>query len=334
MNTCQKKFAMLSVGLLSLLGCNAQRKPADIMQFLDVPQLSRLVSTGGLHATSPVATAAGTFHNPAVVSDSISGSVDLGIAPVADGIKYISAATAHNVKGLGTFALGIQFAGYGDFVRTDEEGNELGSFGARETAFYLTYCRRMAPCLMLGATLKPMFSTMDNETAIGLALDIGADISGADGRLKAGLVFRNAGGIIKNYSGDESHSKIPFDIRTTVCYKAENAPFRILFTLKDLTKWDLRTSSKKLNGVDNFFRHTIWGLEFTPVKSFYFGLGYDQRRRRELRSSQTGGMAGISWGLGLKISNIEVQYAHNRYHVAGSLNSITLSTNWRRLSGR
>ena len=41
-------------------------------------------------------------------------------------------------------------------------------------------------------------------------------------------------------------------------------------------------------------------------------------------------MAGFAWGAGLNVAKISVQYAHNRYHEAGSLNSITLSTNWRR----
>ncbi len=321
---------MIAVGNISL----AQRSQADVMQFLEVPQLSRLVASGGQHAVSPAKTAANIFHNPGFLTDSIGGSVDLGITPVGDGIKYASGAYAHEIEGIGMVAAGLVYAGYGDFVRTDERGEEMGEFTANEVALYLTYSRRMTPWLILGGTLKPMMSKMDDETAIGIAMDLGARGSFCDDRLLAGLTIKNAGGIIKKYSGDSNRGKIPFDVKASVCYKAENAPFRFLLTLKDLAHWDLRTGREKLNAGDNLMRHLIWGLEFTPVKAFYVAFGYDQRKRRELTSTQVGGMAGISWGVGLKISNIEVQYAHNRYHIAGSLNSITLSTNWRRIAGR
>ncbi len=300
------------------------------MEFLDVPQVTRLIGSGGMHATTGVSTPSMVFHNPAAVADTVSGTVSLTISPVTEGIKYASGAYTFTLNNIGCLTGGLLYAGYGDFTRTDEQGNEMGQFTANEGALYLSYSREMAPWLRLGATFKPIYSKMADYSSFALAMDFGADFSFADGRLKTALSIRNIGAVVKKYSEEDTRSSLPADIKIGFAYKAEHAPFRIMITLKDLTDWDIAANGKKLNVGDNILRHTLIGLEFTPVKAFYFAFGYDQRTRRDQISSESGGMAGFSWGAGLHVAKIDIQYSHSRYHSAGSLNSITLATNWRK----
>lgn len=308
-----------------------QTRTGAAMEFLDVPQVSRLVGGGGMHVAPGVSSSALIFHNPAAVTDSAGGDVALNVSPVTEGIKYASVACSHNVSGIGTFSAGFLYAGYGDLTRTDEQGNELGKFTANEGALLLSFSKPLAPWLRLGATIKPIYSRMADYTSFALAMDMGATFHFANGRFCTAVTIRNAGAVVKKYTEDDATKPLPIDVKVGIAYKAEHAPFRFLLTIKDLTQWDLSPlQDKSLNAGDNLLRHMLIGFEFIPVRAFYFSMGYDHRKRRELTDSDAGGMAGVSWGAGLHVAKIDIQYAHSRYHVAGSLNSITLATNWRR----
>ncbi len=322
-------YILALTALTTTLHTHAQTRTAPTMSFLDIPQSTRLVGLGGLHTLSATTSSNLIFHNPSAITDTTAGEISLNITPLTQNIKYASAAYTHHVNQLGNFSIGLLYAGYGNFNKTDQNANNLGQFSANEAALYLSYARQLSPHLRLGATLKPIYSKMANQTAIALAIDMGATLSFANGRLNTALSINNAGALIKRH--DNNNAPLPFDIKTSISYKPQHAPFRILLTLKDITQWDLSPAhDKTLNPADNLLRHLLIGLEFIPVRAFYFSMGYDHRQRRELTNSDTGGMAGFAWGAGLNIAKINIQYAHARYHVAGSLNSITIATNWRR----
>lgn len=310
---------------------HAQTRTAPTMAFLDIPQSTRLVGLGGLHTLSGTTSSNLIFHNPSAITDTTAGEISLNITPITNGIKYTSAAYTHHINQLGNFSIGLLCALYGNFNQTDQNANNIGQFSAHETAIYLSYARQLSPHLRLGATLKPIYSKMADQTAIAIAIDMGATLSLANGQLNTALSINNAGALIKPYTNNNNHAPLPFDIKTSISYKPQHAPFRILLTLKDITQWDLSPAhDKTLNPADNLLRHILIGLEFIPVRAFYFTIGYDHRQRRELTDTDTGGMAGFAWGAGLNIAKINIQYAHARYHAAGSLNSITIATNWRR----
>ncbi len=330
MRHCLSSSIIAAIFLLHTNLSHSQTRTGAAMAFLDVPQATRLVGAGGMHATTGVSSPTMVFHNPASVADTISGTISLSIAPVTESIKYASAAYTHDVAHIGTFTAGIIYAGYGNFVGADDQGVETGTFTANEGALYLSMSKEMAPWLRLGATFKPIYSKMADYTSFALAMDFGADLTFADGRLKSALVIRNAGAVVKKYTSDATNRPLPIDVKLGFAYKASHAPFRFIVTLKDLTQWDLSVNNKKLSAGDNILRHFLIGIEFTPVKAFYVNMGYDHRRRRELTDANAGGMAGFSWGAGLHVAKIDIQYSHSRYHAAGSLNSITLATNWRK----
>ncbi len=336
MKFCRWAVAVcVAAAFAATTAAKAQTRTGATMGFLDIPQATRLVGTGGMHVASGTGGSSLVFHNPSAVADSAGGDISLNITPVTDGIKYVSASYSHNADGVGTFSAGLTYAGYGDFVRTDDTGAELGLFSANEGALYIGYARPLAPWLRLGASFKPIFSKLADYTSFALAMDMGATFLFAQGRLNTSVVVRNAGGIVKRYSADSSAKPLPLDVKIGLCYKPEHAPFRLFLTLKDLTQWDLSPRrDKSLDAGDNILRHTLVGLEFVPVRAFYASVGYDHRRRREMADAEAGAMAGLSWGLGLHVAKIDIQYAHSRYHAAGSLNSITMATNWKRWVGR
>jgi len=315
----------------------AQSRSGNLYEFLDMPTTSRATALGGNHAVIGSEDPGFSFQNPAIIRDTLGGSIGLNATPMPAGIVYGSAIYVHNVEQLhGTVALGVQYINYGSFDWTDENGDELGTFNAQDVSVSLIYARTFSRNLSMAATLKPVFSRLHEYGSFGLAMDMGMMYKSDNDRFRVGLVLRNVGGQIKRYDADEHDEDLNTDMRIGIVYKPEHAPFRFNFTLKDIFHWDLSTDrSNRISFGDNLMRHMLIGIEFVPVKSFFVGFGYNQRVRKENRDSSTGGTAGFSWGCGFRVAKIDISYARAKYHLAGSSNSITLSTNINRfLHGR
>jgi hypothetical protein len=71
----------------------------------------------------------------------------------------------------------------------------------------------------------------------------------------------------------------------------------------------------------------ILGVEFIPIKSFYFRAGLNYERRKELMIDTQPGMVGFSWGFGLKISKFQLSYGRATYHMAGASNHFSININ-------
>ena len=66
----------------------------------------------------------------------------------------------------------------------------------------------------------------------------------------------------------------------------------------------------------------------------YIGKGlvlrgsYNYKRRQEMQIPDKLGMIGFAWGIGLKISKFQINYARSTFHVVGSPNFISISTDF------
>lgn len=310
-------------------GAMAQGRYGNAYEFLDLPTTARQTAVGGAHAVMGAEEAGFVFHNPAILRDTLNKSVSLNMTPIAGGIFHGSVAYAHHDSRIGTMSAGVQYINYGSFDWTTDDEQILGTFNAQEVALYLSVARRMTPGWTLGVTVKPIFSKFEQYNSLGLAMDMGAMYRGENRRFTFGVVLRNVGGQIKTYHSDSNHESLYTDMRLGISYKPEHAPFRFTFTMKDLFHWDLSTNKdKELHWGDNLMRHVVLGAEFMPIRNFFVAVGYDQRKRRELRDNY--GAAGISWGFGLRVFKIDVAYACGKYHMAGAQNSISISSNLNR----
>lgn len=329
-NHANNSIIEIIILLLTYSVCaSSQSRSGNVYEFLDMPTTSRMTALGGTHAVLGANDINFVLHNPAALSDTMSNSIGFNFTPLKAGIKSGSVAYSHYVSQLkGSLMLAVQYVNYGTFDETDEEGTNIGTFTAQETALHLTYSRTLSPTFTMAATLKPIFSSLAEYKSCGLAMDMGAYYRASNGRFRAGLVVRNVGAQITNYSGEDVDEKLYTDLRIGISYKAEHAPFRITTTLKDLFHWDLSVDrSNKISFGDNLMRHFIFGVEFVPSEKIFAAFGYNHRLRKENRDSSVGGAAGISWGVGFRIAKIDIAYGMGKYHTAGAANSITLSTN-------
>ena len=136
---------------------------------------------------------------------------------------------------------------------------------------------------------------------------------------------------------------VPFDIQAGIATKLAHAPFRFSivahhlnipdlsyqnYNYSDITNVEQPTDEQEKTSVfEHVLNHTIFGVEFTPTKSFFLRAGYNYLRRQELKLDDKPGMVGFSWGFGLRIAKLNLSYANVRYHYAGVSNQFAITTN-------
>ncbi|MBN2744590.1 MAG: type IX secretion system protein PorQ [Marinilabiliaceae bacterium] len=340
MTTKQLTHILTFVGLwLMATSAWAQQGGASSFDFLTIPHSAKMAAMGGNPVGYYDHDLNHTFHNPAILTDSMSHQVVLNFVPYMAGIKYGFTSYALHVPRAGMFAIGIQNINYGSMTRTDEYDNTLGNFSAAEYALLLTYARQLTPTIRAGIAFKPIYSHLDQYTSMALAADVGIIYHTKNDLTSIGLTFKNFGSQITTY--ETTTEKLPTDLQVGFSTKLAHAPFRFSITWDGLLNWDLEytaddsqngsaTSNNHTESISfgaNILRHTTLGVEFAPSRNFFLAGGYHFRRRAELGLDEKMSTVGLSWGVGFRVSKFRFAYGSARYHLAGTTNHFSLTTN-------
>jgi len=291
------------------------------------------------------------YFNPSLLNPQMENHLVLNYVNYFADINYGYASYSNYYPGIGTFAAGIHYINYGDFTAANETGIITGSFTASEYALNLMYSREIDSSFTVGINLKPIYSSLENYQSYGMATDLGLTYHSSDHLFVASVVLRNLGMQFKTYYNSQQEP-LPFEIEIGVSQRLQFAPFRFMLTLQQMQKPDL-TYTKPLNQQqldpvtgepvpsselavlsDKVLRHMIFGVEFLPLKCFYFRAGLNYERRKELMVDTKPGMVGFSWGFGLKISKFQLSYGRATYHLAGASNLFSIDVNLSELIGK
>ncbi len=329
---------ILSIILLFPITLKAQRGGDAVYEFLNLTNSARVAALGGNQVGMSDNDLNFVFHNPAALTDTVSNYLTFNYVPYFADINYGYAAYARSFDNVGNFSAGIHYINYGEFDRADEYGTLNGTFSAAEYAILLTYSRKLSNRLNAGITMKPIISNFENYNSFGLAFDIGFMYTSANHLFNMGITLKNFGSQLTTYN--ETTEPLPTDVQIGVSIKLAHAPFRVSITAQDLLNFDLTydlpdevdvpTSGfdeESAGFGDKFMRHMIFGFEFSPSKNFYVGAGYNHRRRKELVVDAKASTVGFSWGFGFRIYKFRFAYGSARYHIAGSSNHFSISTN-------
>ncbi len=321
----------------------AQIGGTHTFSFLDLPNSARIASLGGKMVAVNDHDPDLVYFNPSLLDSGMNEQVTLNYILYFAGINYGYASYSRSFGHTGNFAAGISYINYGDFTAATENGTITGQFRAAEYALNLVWSRQIDSSFTVGVALKPVYSSLENYRAFGLATDLGVTYHSRDGLFAASLVMRNLGFQFKGYY-EGSHEPLPFDIEIGVSQKLSHAPFRFIFTAQQLQKPDmtytlpenlqqtdpvtgLPVKQNELTSLsDKFLRHMVAGVEFLPVKGFCLRMGYNYQRRKEMLVDARSGMVGFSWGFGLKINKFNLNYGRATYHLAGASNHFSIST--------
>lgn len=338
----RKLLIIIFIGIYSIQS-NAQVGGTHTYDFLNLINSARVASLGGDVIAINDNDLNLTYHNPALLNSEMSHDLVLNYVNYFTDINYGYAAYATNIKNYGIFSGGIEYINYGKFIAADEKGIVSGEFKAAEYAIHLIYSRDIDSSFRVGVNVKPIISTLEKYTSLGLAADFGIVYNKPRSLFTAALVVKNLGTQLKGYT-DEKES-LPFNIQLGISQKLRHAPLLFSVTFDHLEKWDLtydkpeeessldplssqESSESNIDKIaDQLMRHIILGIEFNPVNNFYVRAGYNYRRRQEMLIESKTSTIGFSWGFGVKISKFYLSYGRATYHLAGASDHFSISTN-------
>jgi hypothetical protein len=218
-------------------------------------------------------------------------------------------AIAQPIQRIGTFALGITYFDYGKFDKADENGQQLGDFGASDIQITASGARELKPGVLGGASLKFLTSSIDGYTASAIAADLGAIYHTTyEGWDVGGGVF-NLGFATSAYLKEKDD--LPATYKLGLSVPLEHLPVRFSFGGEYANAEGIRGAG---------------GLELTFTKFLQGRLGFNTIGLDQRVGTSRDALAGFSAGLGVNVKNLTVDYSLNSYGEIGFLNRFTLTS--------
>ena len=326
--------------VLGVITCQAQLGGEAVFRILDIPSSARIAALGG----SPYALYDNDINlgifNPALLNKEMSKQVALSYLPYIDGIDMGYVSYAHHCDSINTtFSGTVQYVDYGTETRRDEFGNDIGTWSANEQVFQVGIAHPIDTVFSIGANVKYIASTLDTYTSSGVAADIGGVFFKRKYNLCIAATLRNIGTQTSRYT--DVKEKLPFQAQVAVTYKFRHAPFRLGMSFDNLQTWDLTfedpnapvqidpTTGEQIIDKVTFFDkaklHLVPNAEIVLGRNFMLRVGYNFRRREELRLDAKPALVGVSFGIGLKLSKMHISYGYSKYSLAGTSNTFTLA---------
>ena len=340
------KICLICVVCVLQFDLHAQIGGASTNSFLNLTPSAQVAALGGKMNAVPGNDASLAFYNPALLDSTANNLLSFNFVDLFAGVRFGYVSYARTNQNFGNFAAGIYYINYGKFTEADILGIITGEFSAAEYAFNLSYSRALPwfdTTLHIGVNVKPLISVFERYTSYGLLGDIGVTYRHPNQLFTAAFVLRNIGGQLTPYS-DGRREPAPFEIQLGLSQKLQHAPFRFSLVVQHLQQ--LRLGYNEVNEnpapgqpmvreedlkkgfdlvLDETMRHIVFGVECYPFKGLTVRAGYNYNRRQEMKVETRPAMVGFSWGLGVNLTRISINYASSVWHLSGASNHISVS---------
>ncbi len=204
----------------------------------------------------------------------------------------------------------LNYLNYGEFIRTDELGNEEGTFGGSDLLLGLGYAMSLENNLQVGATLKLIYEKIDVYSAHGFALDLGLRKSMNYGRASVGFMIQNLGVQMSNLTGTADKDPLPLRFRVGGAVLPKGLPIRL--------------AGDVVLPADNDVYLAI-GMEVVEVKPLYIRLGWSSFGSNYKTGASGDDISGFTAGFGVEYNNMHFSYAITPQAELGTSHRITLT---------
>ncbi len=256
------------------------------------------------------------FYNPAGLNLLEGTDISFSFLKHLVDINAASLTFSKNIKNIGRLTSAVQYVNYGKFTRADKFGNTIGSFGAYDFALTVGYSNQLDKNFYYGVNVKIIFSGIDDKTASAIASDFGLLYFFPDSKWSFGFSILNAGSQISSYAGIKE--SLPLDFKFGISKTLKHLPFTFFASLSKLN--DVRGK------ITNVFKTFAFGGEFRMGKAVQIRFGFDNEKRKEEVIGSSPGLAGMSVGIGIKISRFKIDYAISSMGEIGALHRFGIST--------
>jgi len=206
----------------------------------------------------------------------------------------------------------INYLNYGDFIRTDEDGNITGDgkFSGGDFLIATTFAMKYNDSYMLGITGKFIYEKLDEYSATGAALDIGGKYNSNRGRYRAGIAVQNLGLQLSSLGDSDEKYDLPITVRGGLSVK----PREVALIL----------SGDLIIPIDNDPIYAIGG-EYTDFKPFYIRMGWNSFGSNYRTADSDDSWAGFSFGVGFDHKQYHISYAYSPGAELGESHRVTLT---------
>ncbi len=279
--------------------------------------------------------------NPATINLNIDRYIAVNYTSYLANISVGSISYAHRFsRHTRTFHSNITYINYGSLIGADTEGNETGTFNAGDFALSIGHSFIIPGTdIHTGANIKFIYSSIAGFSSEGFAVDLGAVYYNTNKPYVFSLVLRNIGTQLTSFNGKTE--KLPFEIALGGSYLPENVPLRWYITIDNIQQWNISVpnpsgqtsdldgtvTGENISFIDNAFRHFIIGAELFPKRAVNLRVGYNFKRGKELQLQNIRTFGGISFGFGLRMNKVKLNYAYSRFHTASNVNTFGISIN-------
>jgi hypothetical protein len=314
--------------LLAVLPATAlAQEYASAFNTLRLPASSHAAALGGQNVTLIEDEPTAGWYNPALYANVSDLSAGLDFMTYAAGSTWMG---AHFVKAFGerhTMAVGAQYMNYGKMDETDETGNTLGQFSAKDIVIGAGYSYLLSDRWTGGANLKMMVSNLADYTALAAAVDVGVNYYDDENDLSVSASLQNIGTQLKAYH-DGQRTHLPFTLALGFSKGMAHLPVRFHVTMTDVTRWKSsyyvlpenkdKDKSDKVGFGKKALNHFVLGLDILPTDYLYLSVGYNFRRAYELKASGSSHLAGLSAGAGVNVKHFKFGVSYAKYHQASN----------------
>lgn len=321
----------------------AQRGGESTYAYLQLPVSPRIAALGGkVPGYGGEKDLSLSVANPAFAHARLHNALEVSGSLFFADVKYSYASYFYAIDSTLTVGAHLRQMWYGDFVRRDERGYEDGRFAAYEMALGLHASYLLPKGWSVGASLVPLYSSLERYWSLGLACDLAIGYSDSEGLISAGVVAQNIGGTLKTYSG--RHEDAPFELLAGAKIRMRYAPLVFVFTLQHLQNWQRRFiresaySSALAKGTDpnekpstwqevstELLAHPIVGIEFHPSRYFFVQASYNHGRRMAMITPAQYSLEGFAWGFGIQVRRLALRFSRAVYHTSGASNHLSVA---------
>ena len=337
---------------LTVIGfTTAQIGGEHVYEFVNLPNNARATGLGDYLITTSDGDLGAAYHNPASLTadanKQVQLSYDLFLADISRGsLSY----GFHSGKLKANMHAGLQFVNYGEFKLTNSLGVVEGDFKVKDIALTIGGSKDLYERLRLGANVRVINSQYESYTSWGLTFDAAALFHVDDKNTVLTLVIKNAGLQLSTFAGERE--SVPFDIQAGFSRRLEHLPFRFSIVAHHLHQWDIVYDDPDNQPVDNIFganqprdntgfvedlfRHLVFSGEMFigQKENVKVRLAYNHLRAKELKLDDFRTLAGFSFGLGVKLGKLQIDYGFGKFHTQAAASHFTLSTNIDKLFGQ
>ncbi|MFC2114130.1 type IX secretion system protein PorQ [Bacteroidota bacterium] len=329
-------FTKRIILLIAILGISlqgfSQLGGQSTYSFLELPYSARCAALGNNMVPIYDKDLTLAINNPSLLNEDMNGKVNLTYSNYLADVNFGNASFGHTFKNKIYSIASIRYINYGDFIEADEFGNIIGQFSAGEYALNFAAATAINANWTTGAGLKLIYSSFEQYNSSGIATDYAISYHSDDMLFTSSFLISNLGFQIKPYSPG-NREPLPLNLQLGLSKKFEHMPLRFIMVAHHLNKFNFayvdpnKQIIRSFDGTteeedvapfsEKLFRHFIFAGEFVLSENLHFRVGYNHQRRKELQLATRPGLAGYSWGFGIRISKFYLSYGNTIYHLAG-----------------